>query len=464
LTTLPGALYSAAPPLVQSGLLSLYGLWLRHLRYGGRHASYLATLLESERWPAVALDEYRRSRLERVVRHAYESVPLYASRGGAPSIRDVADLASVPLLTKDQLQASADHITSRHHHGRLQEVHTGGTTGKPLTIYCTRDVLRHNYAFFGRLLRWARIEPGDRRATFAGRTIVPTSRTRPPFWRYNAAARTLLFSSYHLSPDSMPAYAKALEEFAPALIDSYPSSLEPIAKFLVENPRIRVRPKAIVTSSETLHPPVRALIESAFSTRVFDHYGGAEMAALITQCERGTYHVNPEFGIVELLRDGREVMAGEEGEIVATGFINPIMPLIRYSTGDSAVKGDGRCECGRAFPTIQRIEGRLDDVVVTPEGRRVGRLDPIFKSVTSLYETRIVQDAPDHIRVETVLRGPLAPSDRDELLRGLRDRLGSSMRVDFVEVESLPRTRGGKLRSVVNLVERASRTTTGGLT
>jgi phenylacetate-CoA ligase len=174
--------------------------------------------------------------------------------------------------------------------------------------------------------------------------------------------------------------------------------------------------------------------------------------------------VNPEFGIVELLRDGREVMAGEEGEIVATGFINPIMPLIRYSTGDSAVKGDGRCECGRAFPTIQRIEGRLDDVVVTPEGRRVGRLDPIFKSVTSLYETRIVQDAPDHIRVETVLRGPLAPSDRDELLRGLRDRLGSSMRVDFVEVESLPRTRGGKLRSVVNLVERASRTTTGGLT
>ncbi len=444
--------------MVQSGLLSLYGLWLRHLRYGGAHEAHLAQLLETETWSDDSLRELQLKELQQVVRHAYSTVPLYARRGNAPSIRRLEDISQIPILTKDQLQTRADEITTRTPGARRQEVHTGGTTGKPLTIYCTRDVLRHNYAFFVRFLHWAGVRRGDRKATFAGRIIVPPRQTRPPFWRYNAAARTMLFSSYHLSPDTVGFYAKALAEYAPALIDAYPSSLEPIAQYLREHGIDTVRPRAIVTSSETLLPPVRTLIESAFSAPVFDHYGGAEMAAFITQCAHGRYHVNPEFGMVELLRDGHEVAAGEEGEIVATGFINPIMPLIRYATGDSAIGVSGPCACGRAFPALASIEGRLDDVLVTPEGRRVGRLDPIFKSVSSLYETRIVQDEPDHVRVETVLRAPLARSDREELLSGLRNRLGAQMRVDFYEVPSLPRTKGGKLRSVVNLVARGRNT------
>jgi phenylacetate-CoA ligase len=195
---------------------------------------------------------------------------------------------------------------------------------------------------------------------------------------------------------------------------------------------------------------VRELIEQAFQAKVFDHYGAAEMAALVTQCEAGSYHVNPEFGIVEILRDGEPVAPGESGDLVATGFINPVMPLIRYGTGDTAIQGDGGCPCGRAFPTLLGIEGRRDDVLITPEGRRIGRLDPIFKSVTSLHETRIVQDAADHVRVEMVLHADLAPVEEASLRRELGNRLGPSIKVDLVRVSHLPRTARGKLRAVVN--------------
>ena len=174
------------------------------------------------------------------------------------------------------------------------------------------------------------------------------------------------------------------------------------------------------------------------------------MAAFVSQCEAGSCHVNSEFGIVEVLKeDGQPAPAGESGQIVATGFINPIMPLIRYATGDGAVQGGSPCLCGRASPTLERIEGRLDDVLVTPEGRRIGRLDPIFKTASSIQEARIVQDAADHVRLELVPDPQFTSSDEAVLVQELARRLGPSMRIDVVRVASVPRAPSGKLRMVV---------------
>ncbi len=447
--------YAAAPVWMQNLMISAYGLKLRRLRYGAGQRNALAALRQSERLGVEALQELQLRELNRVIALARDTVPFYASRGLPDEpLRHLAELGRLPLTAKSDLRQPAAVITSSRYRGvRLEEVHTGGTTGTPLTIYCTRETLQRNYAFFGRFREWAGIGPDARVATFAGRILVPPGQTRPPYWRHNLAARTLLFSSYHISPATVGAYVDALERFRPQLIDSYPSSLEPIARYiLAHGGRLRQAPTAIITSSETLTPEVRDLLELAFGCKVFDHYGAAEMAALITQCEAGSYHVNPEFGIVEVLRDGIPAGPGEAGDLIATSFINPAMPLLRYVTGDSAIQGTGPCACGRAFPTLLGIEGRRDDVLITPDGRRIGRLDPIFKAVASLHETRIVQDAADHVRVEMVLTGELAGEEEASLRRELANRLGPAMRIDMVRVPELPRTARGKLRAVVNEV------------
>ncbi len=450
--------YFASPPWAQNALLSAYGLWLRHLRYGPQGARALTELRRSQWAQPSQLERLQLGALNALLAHARTAVPFYAERLPAGPLHHLSELDAVPLLRKDEVRRAGDamHAVPRRAQ-RLVEIHTGGTTGTPLTIVASRDALRRNYAFFERFREATGVSRGMRTATFAGRTVVPPWQARPPFWRYNAAARTLLLSSYHIAPDTIPAYVEALASFRPELIDSYPSSLEPIARYLHEHAIHAIRPRAIITSSETLLPEARDTIEGAFGCRVYDHYGAAEMAAFITQCEAGHYHVNPEFGIVEVLRDGCPAALGETGELVATGFVNPVMPFIRYVTGDLAVQGHAgeRCACGRWQPTIERIIGRMDDVLVTPEGRRIGRLDPIFKSVAQLVETRIVQDARDHVRVEAVARDDLAPDERDTLLRELRHRLGPSMRIDFVRVARIPRTAGGKLRAVVNLLQPA---------
>ena len=449
-------LYFRAPAWVQSALLSTYGLVLRRRRYGGEHREFLRQLLETQWWSGDRIEELQLDLLNRQLAAAAR-VRLYRGKGLPARIDDMIQLSSMPLLEKDELRRPRNELIGATVSPRdLVEIHTGGTTGKPLSVYCTPAVLQKNYAFFERFKRWAGIGFRDRTATFAGRTIVPPGQQDPPFWRYNYTSRTLLLSSYHISERTLPVYVEALRRFRPALIDSYPSSIEPIAQQVLREGQSALRPRAVITSSETLYPRVRASVEKALGCSVYDHYGAAEMAALITQCEHGQYHVNPEFGVVELLRDGRQVGPGQSGEIVATGFINDVMPLLRYRTGDWAVLGSEECPCGRSFPVVERLEGREDDVLITPDGRRIGRLDPIFKSVKSFYETRICQTAADHVRVEVVPARDYEATDEDVLRTELSRRLGPNMEIELVQVKSIPRTRSGKFRAVVNEIGSSS--------
>jgi phenylacetate-CoA ligase len=447
--------YVRAPLWLQNFLVSAYGVHLQRLRYGPTGRRQLDILRSTADLSAAEVRRHQLRILTRVVGSAVKEVPYYrANELRAIDFASLDQLRELPLLDKSQVQAAGrSMVADRYRRRKLTEIHTGGTTGKPLAIYCDRATLQRNYAFFTFFKELAGIRGRARTATFAGRTLVPPE-SGPPYWRRNRAANTLLCSSYHIGPATIPAYVEAIAEFRPELIDSYPSSIEPIARYIVANGITTIRPKAVITSSETLFPEVRATIEQAFGCKVLDHYGSAEMAAVIAQCRLGTYHIEPLFGVVELLDNGRPVGPGERGEIVATGFINPVMPLIRYRMGDFAIRGNGNCGCGRATETIERIEGRVDDVIVTPEGKLVGRLDPIFKSVASLYETRIVQDAKDHLRIELVASADFtAPMER-ELEKQLRARIGYGMHLDFVRVPSIERTAGGKLRSVVNLVNR----------
>jgi phenylacetate-CoA ligase len=401
------------------------------------------------------------TQLVEVMRHAKNTVPLYRDLR-LPLPQDSSEakdaLREWPILTKSALQEAGEAAFSDAFgsHGTT-EIHTGGTTGRALAIRVDREALRWNYAFFERAKRWAGVGDSDRVATFAGRAIVDPDQKNPPFWRYNLAARQLLCSSYHLSPSALGAYVDALERFRPKLIDAYPSSVEQIAREVLRRGGVGFRPIAILTSSETLSYDTRRVVMEAFGCRVYDQYGSAEMVAFVSQCSLGSYHIMSDFGVIEILDDrGNPVAPGEEGEVIATGFINRAMPLVRYRLGDRAIAEGATCQCGMGHPTIRGIVGREDDVVVTPDGRRIGRLDPIFKAVSSLHEARIVQLSLDRLRLELVVSQSFSPNEEAELRRQLGLRVGSSMQVEVAYVESIPRTKSGKLRLVESPFARRS--------
>ena len=451
MTSLANRAFHASPPSVQSLALSLYGAKLRRTRYGGVHRETLTHLLESQLSSTDQFESLAEDAFGSLVTFARRTVPMYReSMGKLPSNLSLKDLPLLPIVRKaDLLRAGMARVSTDFKTSDLVHIHTGGTTGEPLSVFSTKSAIQTNYAFYERLRHWAGVPDGCRMATFAGRAFLKANASAP-FSRLNWPARARLFSSYHLSATNAQSYLDELADWNPELIDSYPSSLAPLANFVLERGDDRVRPRAVITSSETLGHTVREDISAAFRTKVFDQYGAAEMAAFISQCESGSYHVNPEFGVVELLVDGGAARPGEVGEIVATGFLNHAMPMIRYATGDWGVWSDTLCPCGRAMPVMKEIGGRVDDVIETPDGRWIGRLDPVFKVASSAFESQIVQDASDHIRVEIAAQSELKSGDIEAIREQLVLRLGSEMKIDFLFVPSIARTRSGKLRSVVN--------------
>ncbi len=178
----------------------------------------------------------------------------------------------------------------------------------------------------------------------------------------------------------------------------------------------------------------------------------------MSQCEAGTYHVHPEYGIVEILdAEGEPVKAGETGELVCTSFTNDAFPLLRYRIGDMATAGEPGCSCGRAFPVLRALVGRADDLLVTPDGRQVGRLDPVFKGRRSIREAQIVQEGETEVRVRLVPAPDYTDADGDAVVRELRARLGSEMSIEVEKVSSIPRTATGKFLAVVNQHSRKQR-------
>ena len=284
---------------------------------------------------------------------------------------------------------------------------------------------------------------------FGARKLCPFRQIKPPFWRHSVVENLAYFSVYHLSPQNLPAYVDYLEAWAPRLIMGYPSALNVVARYMLDNGR-RLSAKAVITTSETVTASTRENIEQAFNCKLFDQYGCVENTHFVSQCEHGRYHVSPERGIIEILDGDTPCPPGKPGRIVATGLENWLQPLIRYEVGDAAYWAiDQDCPCGRQMPVIGGIEGRYEDYVTLPDGRMFLRFDPIFKGVDGLIEGQVIQEETDRFSVNIVTNAAFTMADEHKLLSNFRAIAGDA-RVEFVQVEAIPRTHNGKFRAVIN--------------
>ncbi len=432
------------------------GIYVVAKRYAGNFYRYWKQVLESQWYDQERLRELQEEALRSLVAYCYERVPYYGelfrSIGLHPGdIRTVEDLSKLPLLEKDMLRGREELFTPR---GRprwlLRKAHTSGTTGKPLTVYRDLDNVVYEYATLQRQWLWGGLRSNERLATLKGEKRVPADRNKPPFWRYSPSERKLVMSSYHLSRRNAEAYVEALRKFRPAGLEGYPSSVYALARFMAEQ-GISLPLRAVFTTSETLEPRQRRLIEEVFACKVFDYYGQAERVVAIHTCEQGRYHVLPEYGIAEFL----PVKAAEEGnvyELVGTGLHNRAMPLLRYRLGDTVQLSEEKCPCGRAYPTVKAIIGRRDNYLVTPSGALIGRLDHVFKGARHIVEAQLVQEVVDRVEVRIVPDRDFAREDAEYVRKKLQERVGSRMQVAIKIVDRIPRSKAGKFRAVVSRV------------
>jgi phenylacetate-CoA ligase len=285
--------------------------------------------------------------------------------------------ADKPLAKADVRQHPERFLRPRRFGTLLRTtIRTSGTTGSPLTLVQTLGSAVREEAFVYRQLRWIGFRHGLRRAWIRGDLVCDDNPADGRFWCHDWVGNALMMSSYHLSGDAIPRYVDALEKFDPVLLQAYPSSVGTLAAWMnAHGRRYQGRAlKAVMTSSETLEPDVRAAIETAFGVRVIDWYGQAERVAAIGTCEHGRYHVLTDYGGVRL-----QARPDGSAELIGTTLNNPAMPLQDYATGDTVIPDGTPCPCGRVFPTVRAVIGRQERTVTLPDGRQVTRLDRVFQ-------------------------------------------------------------------------------------
>jgi phenylacetate-CoA ligase len=454
--------YGELPITLQHGVVSAKGLEFRLHRT--RDSLIERTRLELLRSDCISTrerDEVLASRLRSLINVAVKMVPHYRAglrNGVLPHPDDFDDifelLSQFPFTEKSHLRGREDQFLCEGISTRSLRVgYTSGSTGSPTKIFETQDSLSKRFGFVGRLRSWAGVQAPlrPRRAQFTGRSVAQGGDVP---WRWNLFDHALLLSSVHLNPSSVRNYVRALRKCQPTLIDGYPTAMFTLAKLAEAEGLTLPRIPTAIASAETLTEEMRRTISRAFSARVFNQYAASEPSCFWSDCEAGSLHIHSEYGVSEIIRpDGSPSGVGEIGEVVVTSVLNNVMPLIRYRTGDLAVRGlDEACSCGRTLPRVQRVIGRQDEIVFTKERGFVGRLDPVFKGLEGIVESQIRHESLTVFRVLLVPdRAKWTAEQRRKLEINLQEKLGSSQRILIEEVPSIERGPNGKFRSVVSL-------------
>ena len=452
-------IYKYLPIPLQNIAVTLQGFRIKNQRYGGNFNKYVSELDKSQYFDKKTIKENQEQKLRYIVKIAYDNVPyyrkLFRNNHLKPSdIRHIEDLNKIPILEKETVKKFGDDFISKDvDRKNLVVITTGGTTGTPLIIYYTKDAIRYVFALSeARVKHWAGVKSGDKLASFLHGVdaFVPITQSKPPFWRWNKAYNQLLFSVFHMNGNSLKYYVKKHNEFQPKIIQGYTSAIDIFARYILKY-KIKVKPpKAILVSSETLFDNQRKNIEKAFNSKVYNGYSGAENVAHITECEKGRLHINPELSIVEFKK-----IAGTENkyDIIGTNLFNFVMPLLRYRTGDIVtLTNETKCPCGRNFPLIKSIEGRMDEMLMTPEGNYVSSapMSVAIELVNNIKEVQIIQNKIDEIMVKVVKVEKFNKHDLNLLIDRLKERLGKKVSIKIVFVNQIERTTAGKFRFIIS--------------
>jgi phenylacetate-CoA ligase len=445
--------YLKLPVPLQELVVSFEGWRILRRRFGAEYQGLLEGALERYTWTPERTEQFRDRRLADFVLEAVRRVPYYRElfareRIDPREIRCLADTRRLPILTKAEVQTDSRRFEAEGFpRSQLTVMHSSGSTGAGLRFPMTWRAQREQHAIWWRYHGWHGIAPRTPCLYFGGRSVVPVEAKRSPFWRRDRVGRRWLFSAYHLNAENASAYLDEMQRSRAPWIHGYPSMVALIAAHALEQ-RIEIPVRWVTLGAENVLPQHEQVIERAFGVKPLEHYGMAEAIANVSMCPERRLHVDEDFAATELLPD-----ADGRCRVIGTNLSNPAFPLLRYDVGDYAVPARTGCVCGRPGRVIERLDGRLEDYVVTRSGAKLGRLDHIFKDMQNVREAQIRQSRAGYASIALVRGMHWSERDEAELRSALRQRVGDELEFEIEYVEALQRTGREKLRFVISTLE-----------
>ncbi len=390
--------------------------------------------------------------------HAVTQVPYYrrlAETGNLPeTIETFDDFAAIPLLTKKIIEREGENLLADNiPREQLRSNATGGSSGTPLHFWSDERTLLLSNAGERWALELAGLRAQSPIAYFWGAARFERSTGKDLKDRLEQAiTNRLFFDCFRMTQSDYEQAHRQLCKFRPEAIVGYSSALTEFGAYLRRQGIIPNYPsKAIISAAETLSDTSRQELQSTFGVPVYDRYGSREAGLIAMECDRHEgLHIDCENIFVELLEC---VETGDLQKIIVTKLNQLGMPFIRYCIEDLAEGPLSYCSCGRGYPVIPRITGRIMETIRSPEGVvHSGALFPHLLKDCGIASFQIIQNSDYSVEAVLVKTEDQTREQDERLRRVISDTLGPSLPVTFRYVDEIERTRTGKLLPVISRV------------
>jgi len=411
-------------------------------RSGGALLRYL-NLRQSQYWTA---DRLRQSVDKRLLETlgAAARIPFYAGRLDG-DLKRPDQLAKLPVLPRAEIPSLAASVRSLH----PSDTHflfsrTSGSTGMPVSFFFDESHQAGRYAARARYLLENGWNPFCRSAWIMNLAMDSPDAELTRSTRF-------LGSRFFPHTSELELQVQWIRALDPHYLYAYPVNFEGLAQIFEQQHRPLQSLRKIFSGSEVLDDSLRERLVRIFGVEVADNYGSTE-AFLAWECPAGSYHVNAEHVIVEVVGDdGKPTPPSALGRVLVTTLENHLMPLIRYEIGDYAVATDRICACGRTLPCIGKVIGRGVNLFVGADGRPFVPWDLFrpLKDRTWIKQYQVAQTAISRFKLRYVADRPLGRDDEADILRHFEATLHSSSTLEFERLDRIARAPSGKFMTAL---------------
>lgn len=350
---------------------------LGDLVYGSSVSKELKRLKKNDYLTEDELHNIQRKKLQKLVKHCYNTVPYYKklfdAQGITPDdILSPKDLEKLPILTKQLIRENYDDLFSTAiSPKRWKKSSTGGSTGVPLKFCTDAKEWSRWKASTLRAWEWYGLKLGDKIFSLGGNSI----NQKKTLFSFKGAydriiMRNFKFSSADVSDEGMQRHYEEFMKLKPKAMRGYGSSLYIFARYIEKNKLPLVPIKVILTTGEVLMPEYRRKLEEVFNAPVFDAYGVGDGGILSHECPKHSgFHITEESCIIEITdKHGNNLPTGEVGYVCTTDLDNYVFPFLRYHVGDMAYIKKEKCSCGRHTKLIGEVMGRCGKLMYNKQG------------------------------------------------------------------------------------------------
>ena len=331
------------------------------------------------------IEEYRLKNLKWLVLYSYKYIPFYKELWDScnvnPDIKSLKDFEKFPIVDKKMLKKAIQDwtlfSTEFKTPPKLVWQHTTWSTWNPFEFpFTISEEADKNWC------------PRMYEEWYSWRTF-DDKKARVRRWKYKKniidIIKEYLTNTYEvciydpnhtketfLNDKRLWYLSRKLLKLKPKYIETFPSALAEIAKYMKKNKlEVDFQIDWIISWAEQLLSPDKTILSDVFWTNVFDRYGWTDASLMAFQCQSminiWNYHVDELRIYLEAVDEHNDTIYDKPWQTIITDLWRKYAPFIRYRVWDYiTISSDNvkKCSCCWIYSrTISSIWWRFNDTI-----------------------------------------------------------------------------------------------------